>query len=178
MTFRRREYDVMPNDRTKPKRHFLRFSIRTVLISLTICCVWLGWKVERARKQREVVAWVQGVGGTVNYESQSHGPQWLRKQIGRHFFDDVVSIDFGFMQLSDVTPLAELKNLKELVLSSTQMTDISPLAGLSNLESLNLTNTKVSDVIPLVELTTLEDLSLGGTKVRTGLVNLNPTDLP
>ena len=48
----------MTTAHTKPKRRFLRFSVSTLLIVLTIFCVVLGWKVEQARKQRETVAWV------------------------------------------------------------------------------------------------------------------------
>ena len=55
-------------------------------------CVWLGWKIERARKQREAVAWVQELGGELSCDSESPGPQWLRKRLGRHFFDDVVRV--------------------------------------------------------------------------------------
>jgi hypothetical protein len=80
---------------TNANGEFLRFSIHTLLIVLTIFCVWLGWKVEQARKQREVAALVHEMGGRVRYDYQPNakppGPQWLRKQLGRHFFDDVSS---------------------------------------------------------------------------------------
>ena len=61
---------------TKPKRRWLRFSLRTLLIFMLVVCVAVGWKFERVRKQRVAVAWVQEMGGTVYYEP--HGPGWPR----------------------------------------------------------------------------------------------------
>ena len=89
---------------TKPKRRFLRFSVRTLLLLMLVFGVVLGWKVERARKQREAVAWVLEMGGTVFYnyqldddqsyvpDAKPRGPEWLRKRLGSHFFDDVVYV--------------------------------------------------------------------------------------
>ena len=106
---------------TKRKRRILRFSIRTLLIVLTIFCVALGWKVERARKQREAVAWVHEMGGSVNYDyeldddgssapdAKPPGSEWLRKQLGRDFFDDVVRVSLTEVGVSDVTPLSGLR---------------------------------------------------------------------
>jgi len=34
----------------KPKRRWLSFSIRTLLIAVTIFCVWLGWQVSIVRE--------------------------------------------------------------------------------------------------------------------------------
>jgi hypothetical protein len=180
---------------TKRKRRILRFSIRTLLIVLTIFCVALGWKVERARKQREAVAWVHEMGGSVKYDyeyvdgayspkAKPPGPQWLRKQLGRHFFDDVVEAVVlvvgdvtplsGLTRLerldvygsvTDVTPLAELTRLQELDLNGTELCDVTPLSGLTRLQRLDLRGTQVSDVTPLSGLTSLKWLTLGGTQV-------------
>ena len=42
-------------------------------------------------------------------------------------------------QLTDVRPLAKLKQLEDLYLSSNQLTDVSVLAGLTQLKELYLT---------------------------------------
>ena len=34
-----------------PKRRWLRFSVRTLLIAVTIFCVWLGWQVHIVRER-------------------------------------------------------------------------------------------------------------------------------
>ena len=51
--------------------------------------------------------------------------------------------------MSDVSALAQLSNLQELYLSSTQVSDVSALAQLSNLQELYLSSTQVSDVSAL-----------------------------
>ena len=49
------------------------------------------------------------------------------------------------VQVNDLSPLAELKNLKGFYLCNTQVSDLSPLADLKNLEMLLLENIPVSD---------------------------------
>ncbi len=48
-------------------------------------------------------------------------------------------------QVSDLSPLAELKNLEWLTLDNTQVSDLSPLAELKNLYYLELYIKQVSD---------------------------------
>ena len=50
-----------------------------------------------------------------------------------------------FWILGDLSPLAELKNLKLLRLIRAQVSDLSPLVELKNLETLGLHNTPVSE---------------------------------
>jgi hypothetical protein len=174
----------------KPKSRFLRFSLRTLLVVMLVVCVTLGWKVEKTRKQREAVAWVEECGGEVDNEYEwdkvkPHGPKWLRDQLGVDFFDDVVSVsihgsydsDVTPLAGSDVTPLAGLRNLERLDLSFSQVSDVTPLAGLRNLKWLYLSSTQVSDVTPLAGLRNLERLDLSSTQVSdvtplAGLRNL------
>jgi Leucine-rich repeat (LRR) protein len=48
-------------------------------------------------------------------------------------------------QVSDLSPLAEFKNLAYLHIGDTRVNDLSPLAELKNLRELYLRNTQVSD---------------------------------
>jgi len=145
---------------------------------MLIVCVALGWKVERARKQREAVTWIQKLGGSVAYDYQRDdndqpipnaeppGPKWLMKQLGVDFFDDVVHVDLPeATQVSDVRPLSGLKSLRVLWLGHTQVSDVTALSGLTNLKWLNIDLTQVSDVTALSGLTSLEGLSLAHTQV-------------
>jgi hypothetical protein len=100
-------------------RRFLQFSLRTFLILLTVGCIWLGWKVERARRQREAVKAIEAIGGVVQYDWQgdigswavwySGGnyesrfvpadkvlrvPAWLRQSLGDDFFQRVNAVIF------------------------------------------------------------------------------------
>ena len=162
---------------TKPKRRFLRFSLRTLLVVMLVVCVVLGRKVEQVRKQREVVAWIEQMGGQVRYDYEIDdnrrrlpnprppGPIFLRKLLGDDFFSIVVRVDYIGPEFSDVTPLAGLTNLTSLALISTEVSDVTPLAGLTSLKRLNLEHTEVSDVTPLTGLTSLLELKLGNTHV-------------
>lgn len=84
-------------------RKLLQFSLRTALVLLTISCVWLGWKVERAREQREAVNAIEMLGGVVQCDwqqikpspEQPPGPAWLRRMIGDEFFQEPVSVWFS-----------------------------------------------------------------------------------
>jgi Leucine-rich repeat (LRR) protein len=68
-------------------------------------------------------------------------------------------------QVTDVSALRELENLKTLNLSNTKVTDVSPLRELKNLTELNLSGTKVADVSSLRDLKNLKTLYIIGTKV-------------
>ena len=68
-------------------------------------------------------------------------------------------------ELSDISPLANIKGLKRLVLYGLGVEDISPLASLKGLKDLTINANKVSDVSPLAGLTELVFLSLSGNDI-------------
>ena len=64
-------------------------------------------------------------------------------------------------RLSDISPLANLINLKHLYLSGRRgVSDITPLTNLTKLETLHLSGQAVVDITPLANLTRLVFLSL------------------
>jgi Leucine-rich repeat (LRR) protein len=158
----------------KPKRRWLRFSLRTFLIVLTVFCVCFGWYLYRVERQREAVKWVRANGGWVRYEyefdkdfvdgSQRSVPKWMLDMLGDDYFYTVCLVECSNTELNDLTPLAPLKNLKFLYLHQTQVNDLTPLAGLSNLEILFLWDTQVNDLTPLAGLTNLDKLRLYETQ--------------
>ena len=128
----------------KTRRRYLRFSLRTFLVLLTLVCVWFGWQVNRANRERKAVAWVLEMGGSVWYESEVDdgnaiadakptSPEWLRD-----FYDQVVVVELSGTQVHDLTALANLTSLQGLYLSGTQVHDLTPLANLKSLEWLVL----------------------------------------
>ena len=137
----------MPDSPTipKPKRRWLQFSLRTFLVLVTVFAVWFGWLTHKAREQRKAVAWVEKMGGGVIYDAEPPGPKWVRDILGIDFVADVSSIYLSNAQVTDVTPLAGLKNLQKLYLSHMQLSDLTPLAGLNDLEVLHLFRTQVSE---------------------------------
>jgi internalin A len=77
--------------------------------------------------------------------------------------------------LSDVAPLGQCKELRELVLSGNELVDISPLSGCVQLKKLYLNGNPVADIKPLAELTHLQQLFLA----KTNVTELSPLlDLP
>ncbi len=163
------------------RRRYRQFSLRTVLVVLTLVCVWFGWQVNRANQQRKVVAWVLEMGGSVRYDyeiddagvaiadAKPTSPEWLRD-----FYDQVVYVHLNDTQVSDLTPLANLKSLEWLHLGNTLVSDLTPLANLKSLQRLVLGNTQVSDLTPLANLKSLKWLVLWDTQVSdlTPLENL------
>ena len=77
--------------------------------------------------------------------------------------------------VSNLSPLANLTELRNLTLDHTKVNDLSPVATLTKLQTLNLTGTQVSDISPLVALTGLQNLKLEGTHIKdvSPLVALN-----
>ncbi len=164
----------------KPKRRWLRFSLRSFLIVVIFLSAWIGWNMYRVERQRDAVRWVRMNGGVAYYDYQidSEGyflhddqppvPNWLLNILDVNYFSSVVEVnnsDAG--QITDLTPLADLENLERLHLSGTQVSDLTPLTGLTNLESLILRGTQVSDLQPLAGLKKLNWLLLERTHVSS-----------
>ena len=79
--------------------------------------------------------------------------------------------------ISDISPLAGLNELRNLRLDSNSILDISPIAEL-NLWHLQLANNSISDISPLAELTRLRSLRLEDNNITdisplAGLTLLN-----
>ena len=53
---------------SKPKRRWLRYSIRMLLVAVTIVCVWLAWQLHQVRERRALIKRIQadGDGGYVS----------------------------------------------------------------------------------------------------------------
>lgn len=82
-------------------------------------------------------------------------------------FSELKWLDVQYSELiSDLSPLAELRDLKSLTLSDNPVRDISPLTQLTELESLALQGTNVTDVSPVARMTRVEYLYLSGAPVR------------
>ncbi len=67
--------------------------------------------------------------------------------------------------ISDLTPLTNLKNLKELYLNNNTIEDITPLKNLKTLRVLHLGNNRISDISALKDLTNLEVLWLSLNRI-------------
>ena len=101
--------DRVTKSLTKPRR-FCRVSLRTLLVLITIGCVWLGSKVNKAQKQRPAVAWIEQMGGHVIYE-EPHGPRWLIELMPLNFLADVTLVSLDGEKVLDLSRLANLPDL-------------------------------------------------------------------
>ena len=91
-------------------------------------------------------------------------------------------LDVSTTQVSDLSPLKDLVHLRVLDLACTQVHDLSPLKELFHLEQLNIEGTQVTDLSPLKDLHHLQSLLVGSTQVSDlsplkDLHHLNALDL-
>jgi hypothetical protein len=87
------------------KRRWFRYSLRSFFLVVTLIGIFLGWKINVARKQRDAVRAFQSYGATVRYDYEfdiegpkisdrkSPNPHWLVKYLGVDFFHDVVIVE-------------------------------------------------------------------------------------
>jgi hypothetical protein len=147
----------------------MRYSVRGMLLLVTVFAVWLGVLVHPINKQKQVVAWVRDQKGEFYYDFEwDHetgapiedatppGPDWLRDLIGIDYFADVVMVDLSGTGNPDVTPLLELESLQVLDLSFTPVSDLTPLSGMQRLRYLDLAHSSVSNLTPLSGLKIVE----------------------
>jgi hypothetical protein len=167
-----------------PKRRWFQYSISTLLLLMVVCAVVLALIVNPALKQRRAVAFVESLGGSVEYSDEDnfalrHSPDWLHQTLGRDYFASVVHVDLTNTQISDAG-LAHLKGLTALEWLSLRHTQVSNaglahLKGLTVLETCDLGNTQISDagLAHLRGLTALKGLALRNTQISdAGLAHL------
>ena len=88
----------------------LRFSLRGLLLVVTVLCVALAWRLHRAKLQRHAVQAIRDAHGWVYYDYQQYDPltckfdkqavpwepQRLQDQVGIDFFHDVEAVNMSF----------------------------------------------------------------------------------
>jgi len=74
-------------------------------------------------------------------------------------------LEWGNGQISDLSPIEDLKNLVQLQVRGQRITELAPLARLQRLEHLNLDNNQIKDFSPIASLGSLRDLQLWGNQV-------------
>lgn len=82
------------------------------------------------------------------------------------------SLNFSKDQVADLTPLKQLTNLTDLSFSNAQVANLAPLAGLTRLTSLNLLHNHVSDLSPLQNLQGLSYLNAKYQSVTNAAIGL------
>ena len=75
-------------------------------------------------------------------------------------------LSIGRNDISDISSLTALTQLKALYLNDNAVSDLSPLAKLTELRTLVLQNNQISDVSPLKGLVNLQELRLQGNPIK------------
>ena len=83
------------------KRRILQFSVRSLLVAMTLLAGWLAVVTSRARNQQETVKSLNELGWHVRYDwqdsllSKPRGPAWIRRIVGDDYFQSVVVAVFA-----------------------------------------------------------------------------------
>jgi sulfatase modifying factor 1 len=121
-----------------------------------------------------------------NYEEwildpEPYGGLNVLQQIKEAKQTGATELDLDQNNISDLTPLAGLTNLKVLDLNQNNISDLTPLSGLTNLKMLTLRGNNISDLTSLTGLTNLIWLGLDQNNISdltslawlTNLITLN-----
>ncbi len=87
---------------------------------------------------------------------------------------NVREIAFSCNQITDVTPLFELTSLEWLTLNCNPIRSIEGIETLQNLRMIDLSNTQISDITPLFKIHSLDSIDVSNTNVRSidGIENM------
>lgn len=73
---------------------------------------------------------------------------------------DLIALDFGHKNLTDLSFLYDLPKLQYLILVENDINDITPIGSLKELKYLEVFWTKIEDLSPLINCTKLQDLNI------------------
>ncbi len=140
-----------------------QFGIRSLLVlvlAVALPCAWLAAERDRARRQTELVAWIKGLGGFVQYDwnftpdylsasAQPPPPTWLRTTLGDDYFFEIEGVQLNHTNVADadLERLGRLPRVRLLEFTSTTIGDagLDHLTGLSQLHWLWLNWSHVTD---------------------------------
>jgi hypothetical protein len=171
------------------KRLTLRFSLRTLMIAVTLLCAVMAVVSSRANRQRRAVSRIKAAHGLVYYDYQldhdfkprtdeplGPGPDWLRAFIGTDYFATVVSVRVNLASDELLEATAELPHLQDLrIACNSKISDGAweHLKDLAEVETLYLRGMRDSATVNLAGLTQLRVLYITNTDVTdAGLASL------
>jgi Leucine Rich repeat len=170
---------AMADSSSKPRRRWLRFSLRSLFIVVAVLAVPLGWEVNRVRNQRLALAEIERTRGLYMGSSRFSNPfsgeplflnQPNQVDFLWHVLYDVTFVSAGEMTNDSALPaLLGLPKLETLDLRYSQITDagLERLSTKTSLKWVWLDHTKITDVglVHLERLPNLTAISLGSSGV-------------
>lgn len=169
------------------RRWGFRFSLRMFLGTFTVVAIALGYTLNEARRQKEIVEQLSRMDHASYGTDGGKKPAWLpdafdlsrvgrivemgfRKQsvndvsiVGN--FYNLRSLHINYVTATDFSALARLRRLETLRFTDVPISDLTALSQLANLQTLIFHNSRISDVSALAHLTNLKSLHLYGTQV-------------
>ena len=162
---------VRSRDRSKPSSRLRsrRFVLSMLFVLTLIPLAHLGWRV---REQARRVRLIEASGARIRYayefdhhgnvvkDAQPSGAAWLRKRLGRHWFDRPVEA----VNVDDVDHVVGLPTIRKLILKPYRNTTLklSALEKHPNLEELVINSRQVKEFDHLSRFRNLKRLSLNG----------------
>lgn len=168
------------------KRRWLRISLRTLLVLLTLGCIWLGVVFNRVHRQARAVKAIEAAGGTISFDYHLHipwplgmrrvevstgcqdapppAPEWLLRLAEHDLFRTPEHVELRGEAIDDAF-LAEhlrgMSRLQWLEVESPRVTDagIEHIARLPNVDWLRLRTPAITDAA-LVHIGRMEQLKL------------------
>lgn len=140
-------------ERQPPPRRWLRFSLRTIFVLVTLYCGWLAFLTFRAQEQHRAVNRIEQLHGAVGYgfeidvdgnwkrNAQPLVPAWIRGRMGEDYFRSVAIVNFhenADPTDDDLRVLADLCDVQQLSFSNCRKITDNGLSHLSNLAHLKI----------------------------------------
>lgn len=162
--------------RSRRARRWLSFSLRSLLLVMTVAAIGLGLYVKSLRDRKAAVTAIEKLNGVMGVKYT--GPAWLRKLVGDDkYFYDPAGVHFNTQpNLTDdqlrqvVRHLEGFDRLRDLTLAGSDVTDaglahLGPLAG--KLQHLDVSNTSITDggLMHLQTITSLKVLRITNTSI-------------
>jgi hypothetical protein len=144
-------------------RALLQFRLGTLLLVVTVFCVWLGVQVNRTNKQRRAIAAIEAARGVIRYDYEYDpagqrisdavppAPKWLRQLLGDDYFRKVVTVSFatefygrhkelGLSKIDDqgLRLFESLPDVQKLELGHNRAVTDAGLVHLRNLKKLDM----------------------------------------
>ena len=177
----------MTESTDKPKRRWYQFSLRTMLIIVTLAAIplWLlGDKLAEVRRTRAAIDWLTQHRANFFVDQDGSWDSEFNLWLHIHVVEvkiqhepevthldpisslrDLRTIKVDTAPVKDISALAEMKNLERVSLINTKVSDLSPLKNLTKLRIIDIRNSPVDDLSPLASLSSLEQVFLWDTHV-------------
>lgn len=144
-----------PQPVAKPHRRWLQFSVRTMLVVLTLLCLWLGNVAINAYRQRAAVQRIQDLGGWVLYDNDYDPPDYPRIKddlwswLPKDYAHTVLSVYLPNTPLKDnqIDVVTQLPHTVILDVSGTEISDagLARVSASLKLRSISLRKTQVTN---------------------------------